>query len=404
MERARTAMVIGGGIAGPVAAIALRKAGIRATVYEAYPATADGIGGALMLAPNGLAALDTIGIGPAVAAAGLPTPRMVMETGSGRRLGAFEDLPGLPTSRTFARSELYAALWQAARDAGVEVVHGKRLVGYDDRPDGVVATFADGSTATADVLVGADGIRSTVRTLLDPAAPGPRYVGLLGFGGWMSPDGLPSTGGAMHLAFGKRAFLGYLVAGDRAGWFANLGWPTPLTTAEARAIPDEEWLRRLRDLFAGEKLPAFGMLDRVAPGELVNVGAMHDMPPVPVWHRGRVVLTGDAAHATSPSSGQGASLAIESAVELARCLRDLPVPRAFGAYETLRRARVERVIAQTARVNHDKAPGRVGRILRDLAFPIAMKTFYNQEKMSGWIHRYAIDWAEPARLTAPVAG
>ncbi|MET0419784.1 MAG: FAD-dependent monooxygenase [Actinoplanes sp.] len=396
MEQARTAIVIGGGIAGPVAAIALRMAGIEATVYEAYATAADDVGGALTLAPNGLAALDAIGIGAPVAAHGLATPRMVMETGSGRRLGMFADPPGLPTSRTFARADLAAALLQAARDAGVEVVHGKRLVGFDDRADGVDARFADGSTATADVLIGADGIRSTVRGLLDPAAPQPHYVGLLGFGGWVSPDGFPTTGGAMHFAFGKRAFFGYLVAEDQAGWFVNLPSPTPLSAAEARAIGDEEWLRRLRGLFAGEKLPAFRLLDRVRPGELVKVGAMHAMPSVPVWHRGRVVLTGDAVHATSPSAGQGASLAIESAIELARCLRDLPIPRAFAAYEQLRRGRVERVITQTARVNSDKAPGPVARLIRDVTFPIAMRTFYNQEKLTGWIHRYTIDWPAPA--------
>jgi FAD-dependent urate hydroxylase len=396
MERARTALVIGGGIAGPVAAIALRRAGIEATVYEAYDTTANGVGGALMLAPNGMAALDVIGIGPAIAAAGFATPRMVMETGSGRRLGVFEDLPGLPASHTFARADLYTALGQAARNAGVEIVHGKRLVAFDDRADGILASFADGSTATADVLVGADGIRSTVRTLLDPRAPEPRYVGLLGFGGWVPADDFPDTGGSMHFVFGKRAFFGYLVGGGRAGWFANLAWPAPMTAAEARAIPEREWLRRLRGLYAGEKLPAFRMLDHVQPGELVNVGAMHDMPPVPVWHRGRAVLAGDAAHATSPSSGQGASLAIESAVELARCLRDLPIPAALDAYEGLRRSRVERVIAQTARVNSDKAAGPITRIIRDLTFPIAMKTFYSPEKMTGWMHRHAIDWSAPA--------
>jgi len=127
------------------------------------------------------------------------------------------------------------------------------------------------------------------------------------------------------------------------------------------------------------------------------------MPPVPTWHRGRVVLVGDAAHATSPSSGQGASLAIESAVELARCVRDLPVAQAFVAYEGMRRARVEKVIAQTARVNNDKAPGPVGRVLRDLLFPIAMRTFYDQERMTGWIHRYAIDWGTPVSIPTPMA-
>ena len=84
------------------------------------------------------------------------------------------------------------------------------------------------------------------------------------------------------------------------------------------------------------------------------------MPPVPHWHRGRMVLVGDAAHAPSNSSGQGASLAIESAVQLARCLRDLPDSRrAFAAYERLRRTRVEKVAARAARINQAKAPGAV---------------------------------------------
>jgi 2-polyprenyl-6-methoxyphenol hydroxylase-like FAD-dependent oxidoreductase len=392
MAHAHTAAVIGGGIAGPVAAIALRKAGIDATVYEAYAETAHGVGGELMLAPNGMAALGVIDAATAVAAVGRPTPRMVMETGSGKRLGEFHDLPGLPTSRLFSRADLYRALLEAAIESGVRIEYGKRLVDLTAEENGVTAIFSDGSTATADVLIGADGIRSRVRTRLDPNAPEPRYVGLLGLGGWVSSDGLARTNGAMHLAFGRRGFFGYSVDDGHAGWFANLPCDRPLTAAEARQVPEEEWLRRLKELYAEDTLPALAMLDRVRPGELVNVGGMHDMPPVPVWHRGRVVLVGDAAHATSPSSGQGASLAIESAVELARCLRDRPIDEAFEAYEQLRRPRVEKIIAKTARINADKAPGPVGRIIRDLTFPIAMRTFYNPEKMMGWMHRYAIDW------------
>lgn len=396
-----TALVIGGGIAGPVTAIALREAGIDAAIYEAHDRQADGVGGALMLAPNGIAALRAIGIDQAVTEVGLPTPRMVMETGAGKRLGAFTDLPGLPTSHTFARADLYRVLLDEAVRRGVQVTYGKRLIGLDNEPDAAVARFADGTNAAADLLVGADGIRSTVRPLLDPAAPTPRYVGLLGLGGWVPSDGLASTDGAMHLAFGKRAFFGYLVTDGRAGWFANLPSAEPLTATQANAIPAAEWLRRLTALYADDTFPAIEMLSRVRDGDLVNVGGMEDMPPVPVWHRGRAVLVGDAAHATSPSSGQGASLAIESAIELARCMRDRPtVPDAFAAYEGLRRSRVEKVIAQTARVNSDKAAGPIGRVLRDLLFPIAMRTFYNQERMFGWMHRYQIDWEAPVPAPA----
>lgn len=403
MTDVRTALVIGGGIAGPVAAMALRKAGIAATVYERHPRQADGVGGALMLAPNGMAALRTIGADGPVGAVGIPTPRMVMETGAGKRLGEFNVLPGLPISRTFARGDLYRELLSQATERGVAVEFGKRLVSVENLPDRVVAHFDDGTSAAGDVLVGADGIRSTVRELLDSNAPKPRYVGLLGLGGWVSAEGLTSTTGAFHLAFGKRAFFGYMVGDDgRAGWFANLASAEPLSAAQAQQTPAKEWLRRLGALYVGDAFPAVEMLARTREEDLINVGGMEDMPPVPVWHRGRVVLVGDSAHATSPSSGQGASLAIESAVVLARCLRDeSTVERAFQVYELARRPRVEKIIKQTARINNDKAPGPVGRLVRDLMFPVAMRTFYTPEKMFGWMHRYHIDW-EPAARPASV--
>lgn len=138
------------------------------------------------------------------------------------------------------------------------------------------------------------------------------------------------------------------------------------------------------------------MLARTDPADLLVVGPVEDLPRVPVWHRGRVALVGDAAHATSPSSGQGASLAMESAVQLARCLRDLPPERAFPAYERLRRARVERIIAAGARTNRDKAAGPVARVLRDLFLPIALKAFASPERMS-WQYGYRIDWDAPVR-------
>ena len=100
-----------------------------------------------------------------------------------------------------------------------------------------------------------------------------------------------------------------------------------------------------------------------AAGELELAGdSTYDLGHVPVWHRGRLLVIGDAAHAPSPSSGQGASMALEDAVELARCLRDLPsVEEAFAAYDAVRRTRVEKVVAAGARSSSSKTPGPVGR-------------------------------------------
>ncbi|WP_045878683.1 FAD-dependent monooxygenase [Pseudofrankia sp. DC12] len=405
MSTIRSAIVVGGGIAGPVAAVALGQAGIAATVYEAYDTTADGVGGTLSIAPNGLDALAAVGLGGIVEAIGTPITSMVMRNGAGRRLATLGAPAGLAEQRLLWRPDLYRALRDATASRGVTVEYGKRLVAVDQHPDGVTALFADGTSATADVLVGADGIRSQVRALLDPAAPAPRYVGLLGFGARLGPGPVDAsrigpTGSEMHFVFGRRAFFGYVLDADGSGgWFANLPRAQSLAAAEARATEPAAWLELLRETFAGDRLRMDDLIARTDPADLICVGGMEDLPKVATWHRGRVVLVGDSAHATSPSSGQGASLALESAVQLARCLRDLPYQEAFASYENLRRDRVEKIIKMGERTNSDKAAGPVARVLRDLMMPVAMRLM-NPESFS-WPMRHHIDWDAPVTGVGP---
>ncbi|MGV9778523.1 FAD-dependent oxidoreductase [Streptosporangium sp. NPDC003464] len=387
MSSVRTALVIGGGVAGPVTALALARAGITATVFEAHPTAADGVGAMLSLAPNGRNALGVVGADEAVAKIGQPVPGVVMADATGRRLADFHGFPGLPPTLAMARADLFRALADHTVAQGVEIQYGKRLVGAVQGPDGVTATFADGTTASADVLVGADGIRSTVRTLIDPGAPGPVYGGVLSFGGIAPGDDVEAEPGTMYFAFG-RAFLGYWALPDgRIVWFGSLPSEEPLTSALVRAVPAAEWLERLRALYAGH-VPGQTLLTRTAPEDLMAVGPMEAMPDVPTWHRGRMVLVGDAAHAPSSSSGQGASLSAESAVELARCLRDLPTPEeAFAAYERLRRPRVSMIAGDAAAKNKAKA-GKAGD---RPAMPAP-------EQMFAPVHHHRIDW--DARVTA----
>jgi 2-polyprenyl-6-methoxyphenol hydroxylase-like FAD-dependent oxidoreductase len=285
-------------------------------------------------------------------------------------------------------------LRECAVAAGVQIHSGKKLIDAEESADGVTARFADGSTATAEVMIGADGIRSRVRTLIDPNAPGPQQVPLLNFGA-ISSITVPARSDAMYFVFGRRAFLGYWNQPDgRTGWFSNLPDDTPMTITQARQQSSEFWLRRLREEYADD-VPSRELLNHTASDDLMSFGSMEIMPKVPRWHSSRMVLVGDSAHAPSSSSGQGASLAIESAIQLAQCLRDMPdAPTAFARYETLRRPRVEKVAARAAKTNNSKALGPMATKMMSLLMPLALKTVMKPEKTLGAEQRFRINWDE----------
>ena len=397
MSRAKRALIVGGGVAGPVAAMALQQAGIDPVIYEAHAGGADDAGAFLTFASNGLDALRAIDAQNLVMDKGFPTPRMEIQSGTGKHLGAVPNggtLPDGMVSQTLKRADLYLALRDEALRRGARVEYGKRLVDAGITPDGgVVARFEEGTEAEGDLLIGADGIHSRTRRIIDPAAPGARYIPVLNIGGYASNIRVPAKSGTFRMIFGKRAFFGYAVhPSGEIWWFANPPRADEPSKAELAAISTEQWREILIDLFAGDDTPAVDII-RATPGDLSG-WATYDLPSVPTWHRGPMVIIGDAAHATAPSSGQGASMAIEDAVVLARCLRDLPdIRRAFAAYEKLRRGRVERIVAHGARTSNSKAAGPVGRVLRDLMMPAILKRVANGGSLA-WMHDYHIDWNE----------
>ncbi len=390
------ALIIGGGICGPVGALALHRAGLDVTVFEARPYSSGVAGSYLTVASNGLDALAAVGAAGPVLAAGFHTPEIVLTSGTGKRLATLPIGTRRPQGTgtiTIRRADLHRALRDHALGQGVRFEYGKQLV--DARADdaGVTARFSDGSEAAGDLIVGCDGIHSATRRIIDPGAPEPRYVGLLNFGGY-TPGTSAAAPGAWHMIFGKRAFFGY--ATDPAGgtvWFANV--PRHAASSDERGRTSTlEWNELLVELFANDRGPAGAL---IAAGNLELVADnTHDLPSVPVWHRQSMIVIGDAAHAPSPSSGQGASMAIEDAVVLAKCLRDLPdVTRAFAAFERLRRPRVERIVAEGARSSRNKTAGPVGRVLRDLMLPWLFRYLVTEKSLS-WMYDYRIDWDGPA--------
>jgi 2-polyprenyl-6-methoxyphenol hydroxylase-like FAD-dependent oxidoreductase len=381
-------MIVGGGIAGTLTATALHEAGIEAEVHEAYERASDGVGLFVTLAVNGLNSLESLGLRETVEGLGMANSRMHMFSGrTGRELGSSE-----MRARTTERSDLYGALRAEAERRGVPIVYGSRLVDVEHTAAGVRATFANGDVREADLLVGADGLRSRVRELLDPKAPRPRHIGLLNTGGYAHAVRMPGVeDGAAAFVFGKRCFFGgFQAPGGGVWWFANPARRAEPTRAELAAITPEAWRAELNELFADDEGP---MLEVVAATpEIFPPWNTYDFPRVPIWHDDRIVIIGDAAHATSPSAGQGASMAIEDAVALARCLRQNAAPaEAFRAYEGERRARVEKVVAFGRRNGTGKAAGPIGARIRDAMMPYVMRKFATPESQS-WLldHRVPI--------------
>ncbi|WIM95582.1 NAD(P)/FAD-dependent oxidoreductase [Actinoplanes oblitus] len=386
----KTAAVIGGGIAGTAAAIALRHAGFDPVIHERHQrGVADERGAFLTVAVNGLAALRSLGLDPEkVLAKGFPTPVMALRGASGRVLA--EMSLGRET-RTVRRADLYAAMLAEAEACGIPVVHGAALTRAVSGPDGVEAEFADGRRVRAELLVGADGLRSRTRQCLDPAAAAPHYLGLLNAGGFTAGPVEPRLApppGVMQMAFGRKAFFGWATAPDGSvWWFAN---PPSKRPVESGAFTPQSWKAHLVELFDGDPSSPAAELIRLSD-EVVGPWSTEDMGPVRVWRDERMVLVGDAAHALAPTSGQGASQAVEDAVVLGHSLRDnASIGAGLAAYEKARRSRVEKVAAHGRRGNSGKVQGPVGAAIRDAMLPLVFRLLQRRGDPQAWIFEHRL--------------
>lgn len=370
------AWVVGAGVAGPAAAMALHKAGIDVTVAERRDDADDAGRSFLTLGSNGIDALGALDADHVVARIGFETPTLTMVSHTGKILGDSRTSavrPDAPVSRTLRRADLSAALRAEAQARGIPIETGRTVTGVARDGERAQVRFADGDDTAADLVVACDGIHSRLRTAVDPTAAPPTYTGLVGLAGY-SPAGLTDDRpGTYRMIFGRRAFFGYATApGGDVWWFANVPQPHEPDRGEVERIEPATWRARLLDLFARDAGPATRLVE--AATELTPASPMHTVPRLRRWHGDRTVLLGDAAHAPSPSSGQGASLAIEDAVVLARTLRDADdVPAAFAAFEAARRRRVETIVRQAQRVNSSKAATGVVRVVRDLVLPWALR-------------------------------
>jgi 2-polyprenyl-6-methoxyphenol hydroxylase-like FAD-dependent oxidoreductase len=365
-------VICGAGVGGLTLAIRLAELGFQTSLFEQRDeADLRREGVFLTLAPNGMNGLKAIGCYDTVRDQGVETTGIEICNARGKRLGYADQADhersfGAP-SVTISRGRLAEILLERARTAGVDLRFATALTTLVSSPQGMRLEFADGESFDADIVVGADGLRSTVRGQVFPDYPAPHFTGLIGTGG-ITPTSAPTTRGTMHMTFGETAFFGYLIdANQTAFWFTSYSAESPSADG---TIGNNERADRIRRMHASDPEPNRAILAGVTSIE--RPYPVFDMPELLAWSKGRVVLLGDAAHAVGPHAGQGASMAIEDALVLAACLQiEADHSSAFQSYEGLRRPRIAQVVKLTARNSSQKrASGRWSLFIRDLLLPI----------------------------------
>lgn len=331
-------IIIGAGIGGTSAAIALKRLGHEVRVYDQIRENRP-VGAALSLWPNGVKVLNWLGLRDEVAALGGRMSTMAYADGLTDEIMCRFSLDPVTTqtgehSYPIARADLQQLLMDTLGADDIRL--GMRMVGIDQTDDEVTVTFENGETDTADLLIGADGARSLTRDHVRGAPTERSYSGYTNFNGLVPIDTRigPADQWTTYVGQGKRVSV-MPVAGERFYFFFDV--PQPAGLAYDRA----EGVEPLRTAFSGWAPGVQTLLDRIDPDASLNRVEIWDVDPFHTWTRGRVALLGDSAHNTAPDIGQGACSALEDSFVLGL----LFATTSLGVLDVLRRyesARTER--------------------------------------------------------------
>lgn len=310
------AIVIGAGIGGMSAALALEKAGFSTAVYEAVKEMKP-VGAAISIWPNGVKCLNALGLKAQLRALGGNMAFMAYNDGhSGSTLTRFSLSPLVQQVGEYpypvARAELQALLIDSYGRERIRF--GKRVVRVEQHDSGVTAWFDDGSQAEGDFMVAADGTHSVIRHHVLGEHVERRYAGYVNWNGLVTIDEsiAPADQWTTFVGEGKRVSL-MPVSGNRFYFFFDV--PLPKGLAQDRATVKDD----LRGYFAGWAEPVQRLIASI-DAQTTNRVEIHDIEPFSRFVRGRVALLGDAAHSTTPDIGQGGCAAMEDAVVLAQTL------------------------------------------------------------------------------------
>ncbi|MEL6385406.1 MAG: FAD-dependent urate hydroxylase HpxO [Cyanobacteria bacterium J06626_18] len=361
-------IVVGAGMGGLTTALAMRQAGYEVEIYDRVSALRPA-GAGISLWSNGVKVLNRLGLGHEIAAIGGPMEQMAYYEGkTGDLLTRFSLMPIVervgqapyPVSRTDLQKMLLEAV------GADQVQLNKRCVAVEQTPESATAIFEDGHCATGDIVVGADGTHSIIRTYVLGHPTERRYVGYVNWNGLVpvSDELAPPNSWDIYVADGQRASV-MPVGGDRFYFFLDV--PLPKGTNNT----PETYRQELSEHFAGWAKPVQTLIQQLNPSKTNRV-EIHDIEPLQTLAKGRIALIGDAAHSTAPDLGQGGCQAMEDAWALANYLSttNLSVADALKRYQENRVERVAQVILKARKrsdMTHGKVPDKTQQWYAELA-------------------------------------
>ncbi len=363
-----TGLIVGGGIGGLSAAVALARVGVACDVVELAEAP---LGASLAFSGRAAEALVELGVYAETHRTGTPfgpdSTATSIRDASGRLINPGPrrpTWPGAVEAVAVYRPVFLDVMAAAAQHLGVTIRQGVTARTIQDGADAVSVTFTDGETRRYDLLVGADGIGSSTRTMLLPNAPLPTYAGQLSIR-WMAPGPAIQDEGWYHGSVGRLGFY-YLPQ--------NLVYvPAVITMPEWQRMTRDELFALFTRLLDSYTAPAIVELrSRLTPdARLIGRPFEWLLLPQP-WYRGRALLIGDAAHATTAHMGMGGGMALEDAAVLSQCVAQAAtLPEALGAFMTRRFERVRLVVetsVKLSRLEQEHAPPSENQALLTTAF------------------------------------